>query len=35
LDDIHGVDEMYGDVTPGGDVFETIKDESAEGGTTI
>ena len=34
LDEGHGVDEMYGDVTPGGDVFETIKDENTEGEVT-
>ena len=34
LDEGHGVDEMYGDSTTGGDVFETIKDESAEGEVT-
>jgi AGCS family alanine or glycine:cation symporter len=27
----HGVDTLYGDQTPGGDIFETIKDESADG----
>ncbi|WP_438962723.1 alanine/glycine:cation symporter family protein [Nonlabens sp.] len=27
----HGVDALYGDQTPGGDVFETIRDESADG----
>lgn len=27
----HGVDKLYGDQTPGGDVFETIKDEGADG----
>lgn len=27
----HGVDTLYGDQTPGGDVFETIKDEGADG----
>ncbi|MFL1011286.1 alanine/glycine:cation symporter family protein [Flavisericum labens] len=27
----HGVDSLYGDQTPGGDVFETIRDESVEG----
>ena len=27
-------DKMYGDATPGGDVFETIKDESQEGEVT-
>ncbi len=34
LDDGHGVDEAYGDSTPGGDIRETIKDESAEGEVT-
>jgi AGCS family alanine or glycine:cation symporter len=34
LDEGHGVDEMYGDSTPGGDIRETIKDESAEGEVT-
>ncbi len=34
LDEDHGVDEMYGNSTPGGDVFETIKDESVEGEVT-
>ena len=29
-----GTDKMYGDATPGGDVFETIKDESQEGEVT-
>ncbi|HIC30969.1 MAG TPA: alanine:cation symporter family protein [Flavobacteriaceae bacterium] len=27
----HGVDTLYGDQTPGGDVFETIRDEGADG----
>lgn len=27
----HGVDKLYGDQTPGGDVFETIRDEGADG----
>jgi len=27
----HGVDSLYGDQTPGGDVFETIKNEGADG----
>jgi len=27
----HGVDTLYGDQTPGGDVFETIKNEGADG----
>ena len=27
----HGVDTLYGDQTPGGDIFETIKDEGADG----
>lgn len=27
----HGVDKLYGDQTPGGNVFETIKDDGAEG----
>ncbi len=27
----HGVDALYGDQTPGGDILETIKDESADG----
>ena len=27
----HGVDKLYGDQTPGGNVFETIKDDGADG----
>lgn len=27
----HGVDTLYGDQTPGGDIFETIRDEGADG----
>jgi AGCS family alanine or glycine:cation symporter len=27
----HGVDSLYGDQTPGGNVFETIKDDGADG----
>ena len=34
VDDHAGTDTMYGDSTPGGDVFETIKDESQEGEVT-
>ena len=34
VDEGHGVDTMYGDNTPGGDIFETIKDESHEGEVT-